>query len=418
MGFRWRLFLGLAIAVALAALLQGIFGYIAFTRSLDTQLRFEVHHYAYLAQHALRLNQGKPRLRSEPLPGLRQGRFELEKGGKVLLSNGLPIPGSGWLTLNRNLPGGYLLRVAISRAPRAEALGAYIQTNLIALPITLLIVLFGAALMLQFLFRPVRELTGAVRQLSQAKMPEPVRVPSGNDELAVLASSFNHMAGELLKRMERERTFTRYASHELRTPLASFKIQLEALDLGLLPQEQVVASLERSAEQMERILSGLLQLTRSPELALERLSALSLLKSAASAASAGERLRLVCSGCQAAVLGQADLIGQALGNLIENALRYSEGAVDLGAELRGDQVALSVRDYGEGVPEEQLVRLSEPFFRLAKDRKGLGLGLALSAHIANSLGGALEFRNASPGLQATLLIPGVLERGPARPVLS
>ena len=86
-----------------------------------------------------------------------------------------------------------------------------------------------------------------------------------------------------------------------------------------------------------------------------------------------------------------------LSNLISNALKYSCDAVVVSACAQQSTVTVSVRDYGKGVPEDLLAKLTTPFFRVQGNRaKGLGLGLALSEHIIRSLGAEMTFCNIKP----------------------
>jgi signal transduction histidine kinase len=101
-----------------------------------------------------------------------------------------------------------------------------------------------------------------------------------------------------------------------------------------------------------------------------------------------------------------------LRNLIDNALRHSAGAAQVplvSLTREGDgRVALAVRDFGAGVSDEQLQRLSEPFYRTDSARVratgGVGLGLYLCRLVAQAHGGELRFRRAEPGLEAVALI--------------
>ena len=106
------------------------------------------------------------------------------------------------------------------------------------------------------------------------------------------------------------------------------------------------------------------------------------------------------------VLAHADLLSQALGNLVSNALKYSQADVYVYAQTQGEMLELCVRDYGAGVPAQALHQLTTPFFRLRNHQtKGLGLGLALSEHIVHSLAGSLHFCNQDDGFIASIRLP-------------
>ena len=234
-----------------------------------------------------------------------------------------------------------------------------------------------------------------------------MQVPPGDDELSQMAQSFNLMQTSIQTLLERERAFTRYASHELRTPLSTFKVQLEALTLGLNPAEQVVPVLERNVVRMEGVLAALLALARSGERSSERTALRPLLRDllASLLPEARARVKLRYLLADRTEVANAPLLVQAVQNLLTNALRYSSGEVVLSAEARGRELLLRVRDFGPGVPEDALKSLTRPFYRRGRHHESLGLGLALVESISRSLSGRLELENVFPGLEARLWVP-------------
>jgi signal transduction histidine kinase len=214
----------------------------------------------------------------------------------------------------------------------------------------------------------------------------------------MLTANFNAMVAEVRGMLERERSFTRYASHELRTPLSTLKAQLEALELGLMPPEQVMPTMQHALADTETILGALLQLSRLEQPRLEPLP-LSDVMGQLEQHIENDRVRFHMPA-DVWLLSHSDLLNQVLSNLINNALKYSDGHVDVcanqQADTRAEAVTISVRDYGAGVPEDVLAKLTTPFFRVQGSRaKGWGLGLALSEHIVRSLGGEITFGNVS-----------------------
>ena len=189
-------------------------------------------------------------------------------------------------------------------------------------------------------------------------------VPEGGDELAQLGDTLNEMLDRLERSAERERGFVASASHELRTPLALLRAELElALREGRSPEElrEAVASAASESDRLVQLAEDLLVLARADEGRLpvrpEQLDAAELLATTArrfetrggarSAPRAARRTRL------ATALGRlhADRLRaeQALANLVDNALRHGEGAVELAAEPAGDGVRLHVLDRGPGL---------------------------------------------------------------------
>ena len=105
-----------------------------------------------------------------------------------------------------------------------------------------------------------------------------------------------------------------------------------------------------------------------------------------------------------------------LGNLIENGLKYA-GAVEVGIAREAEGIAIRVRDFGPGIPEAELEKVFEPFYRLEasrnRDTGGTGLGLSIARQLAGAMQGALELRNhPQGGLEATLRIRNLEDGGP------
>jgi signal transduction histidine kinase len=111
--------------------------------------------------------------------------------------------------------------------------------------------------------------------------------------------------------------------------------------------------------------------------------------------------------------GNRELIGQALSNLVDNALKYgrpdagSPATVRLSAESQGGEIVLAVADHGSGIPEGDRERVLERFIRLDKSRTqpGFGLGLSLAAAVARLHGGRLRLEDNAPGLRAVMSVP-------------
>lgn len=286
--------------------------------------------------------------------------------------------------------------IAVEVSERYADLAAYLRQELVVMPLTFLITALLAWWLVQQTLEPLAKLTEATRQLQRQRFPEPLPVASEHDEIGMLTANFNAMVAEVRGMLERERSFTRYASHELRTPLSTLKAQLEALELGLMPLEQVMPTMQHALADTETILGALLQLSRLEQPRLEPLP-LSDVMGQLEQHIENDRVRFHMPA-DVWLLSHSDLLNQVLSNLISNALKYSDGHVDVcanqQADTRAETVSISVRDYGAGVPEDVLAKLTTPFFRVQGSRaKGWGLGLALSEHIVRSLGGEITFSN-------------------------
>jgi signal transduction histidine kinase len=256
--------------------------------------------------------------------------------------------------------------------------------------------------------------------ISTAEAGERLPVPDSSDELARLGETLNEMLGRLEVAFARERTFVADASHELRSPLAVLKTEIDlALRRGRTAQE-LRAALESASEETDRLVQlaeDLLVIARVDEglLAIrhEDLDAGELLRTVAGrfeqrAATEVRRIE-VADGEPLHLRGDRVRLEQALGNMVDNALRYGTGDVRLSAAVRDGTLELRVSDEGPGLPPDFVAHAFERFTRVdgARSRGGSGLGLAIVAAIAASHGGQATARGADvwielPGAQPRL----------------
>ncbi len=412
MSFRWRLFIGVTFAVLLTAVVYGLLGYLSFKRSLNADESKSSDSFKQAVLTSLEVSGRRPTFKPNEsaravLEEYDGSRFRVVRDERVLLEFGDAFPevSGDWMIETVDLEDGYRLELAFNVAENHAALNSYLRTALLALPAALGLAILLAFILQRLFLRPIRDLTKATNLLSKQAMPEPVTVPSGNDELSQLAESFNRMTLSLQSFIERERSFTRYASHELRTPLSNMRVLIEGMQKGIISPESGYPQVEETLKRTEGILSGLLTLTRSASVELEPVMLGSVIERVLTELPKDAKKRVrVSSKVSPIVLGREDLIKQVLGNLVSNALKYSDAVVEVTLEETPNNVTVRVRDFGAGVPEGALAKLPEPFFRIDKRKGGLGLGLALVKHIVLSLKGDFTLRNASPGLEATVTL--------------
>jgi two-component system phosphate regulon sensor histidine kinase PhoR len=236
-----------------------------------------------------------------------------------------------------------------------------------------------------------------------------------------------------LRAMRMRTDFIANASHELRTPLSSIKGFIETL-MGPAREDpeardRFLAIMQSQAERMQRLVDDLLSLNRieleEHVTPTERLDLAELARETAEALSpmARERaaeIRVALPEPGPAILGDRDQLIQAIGNLLENGLKYGGGPVELFLEPRSPahpgMAGLSVRDRGPGIPREHIPRLTERFYRVSvkrsRDQGGTGLGLAIVKHILARHRGELAVDSApGEGARFTLWLP---EAGAAR----
>jgi two-component system OmpR family sensor kinase len=290
--------------------------------------------------------------------------------------------------------------VGATREDRDEALASLGTVLLTGGPIALLLAALAGYWLASAALRPVGAMRGEAAEISRLGSGRRLPVPPGGDELARLGGTLNEMLERLEKSAERERGFVASASHELRTPIALLKAELElALREGRTAEElrAAVASAAGESDRLVQLAEDLLVLARADEGKLpvrpEALDAAELLHTTARrfearASEAGRELRVEPTDGLAL---RADRLRaeQALANLVDNALRYGDGDVELAAEPADGGVRLHVRDRGPGLDSSLDGRAFEPFTRgdRARSRGGTGLGLAIVEAIARSHGG-------------------------------
>jgi two-component system, OmpR family, sensor kinase len=252
---------------------------------------------------------------------------------------------------------------------------------------------------------------------SAARLP----VPETRDELETFGQSFNGLLDRLQVAYERQRRFTGDASHQLRTPLAALLGQLEvALRRERGPDEyrQALEAAHGRASDLRRIVESLLFLTRADaEAAAPQLEPLELQKWLnAQLGRWVDHLRAADlhyeASAPASVRAHPELLAQALGNLIDNALKYSRPGTPVICRLREEKgtARLEVEDEGLGVSAEDMPHLFDPFYRSEQARQagtpGAGLGLSVAARIAAVLGGRIEVESVpGRGSRFTIVLP-------------
>ncbi len=229
---------------------------------------------------------------------------------------------------------------------------------------------------------------------------------SGSDELAFVAQRFNHAAERVETLLESHKSLLANASHELRSPLARIRMGLELMDEmaptlagAALPPEGALApwggpaalkafpafkeEIQRNIAELDQLVDEILLASRldAKESDIGTVESVDLTGLAAEeCARAGAELVPTDDGRPLVVQGVAKLLRRAVRNLLENARRYSSGAVTVELEREGEQAVVRVRDQGPGVPPAERERIFEPFYRLAGASErfgGVGLGLAL-----------------------------------------
>ena len=269
----------------------------------------------------------------------------------------------------------------------------------------LLLALAGAWLIATTLSRPLGALAAAAGEVGRGRAPAPL-AETGPRELRTVSRAFNRMAGDLAA-MERERAMVLAGiSHDLRTPLSRLRLGLEMSGADPSAAEAMGADME----EIDKVIAQFLSFAKGEdEQQLAGDLDLLLAEIAEGYARRDQPVTYRRGG-----LGQVRFaplaIRRAVSNLVDNALHYAGGAVEVAARREGGRVVIEVLDRGPGVPAGEAERLKRPFTRLEEARSGpggAGLGLAIVDRIARAHGGRLELAaRAGGGLAARMELAG------------
>jgi signal transduction histidine kinase len=274
-----------------------------------------------------------------------------------------------------------------------------------------------------YITRPINDLKGVALSISRGNLHQRIRV-SGKNEMAALANTFNTMS-EKLENMDQKRSeFVSNASHELKTPLSSMKILIESLLYQDGVDEKIykefLGDINNEIDRLSEVITGLLTLARTDSeteaLNLDKILLSELVFKSVTALKpiANEKritlyytvnndLEIECDALK---------VMQAVMNLVDNAIKYTDsgGSVQVVLQKAGTDAAISVKDTGCGIPEQDIPYLFDRFYRVDKARArgtgGSGLGLHIAQKIALLHGGSIDVQSEEgKGSTFTLYLP-------------
>ena len=289
-----------------------------------------------------------------------------------------------------------------------------LQSNLlklsggIALGVALLSVLLS-----RMLTRKISTLLTGIRKVREGAYEHRTHIP-GRDEIAQIGEEFNSLTDRLQTTETLRRRFVSDASHELKTPLAAIRLLTDSIlqtdNMDMETVRDFVTDIGSEAERLSRITEDLLRLTRldsnqvDPPEVVEVVPVLEQVMRMMSLLAQEKGTELTCqTGGDCRVLATKGEVHQVIYNLTDNAVKYSGSRGKVRAELRrdGNDVVLTVADNGPGIPEEDLPRVFERFYRVDKARSraagGTGLGLSIVQDTVTKRGGTVSAANRPGG---------------------
>jgi signal transduction histidine kinase len=279
----------------------------------------------------------------------------------------------------------------VSDAVRATQLGILV----IGLAGVVAGVLIAAALA-GSLAKPLQRLAGAARRLGRGDLSARAGEVNGGREVVDLAESFDEMAERLERTVQAQREFVANASHQLRTPLTGMKLRLESA-IAQAPSDDVRRQLQAAEHEVDRlsdIVNRLLVMASEVEQTPARVdlgdAALRALDRWRDRAARSHALLTAAGDGADAQANQTD-VDQILDNLLDNAIAYAPGPVEIETGAAGRAAFVIVSDHGEGIPKEEQAKVTERFYRgRSAPQGGSGLGLAIAQELAEKWGGALD----------------------------
>jgi len=356
----------------------------------------------------VRLNRPSPYLEGGDLADIRARRPVeglVTVGGETFLFAARNVQGQGFVLLR-------------PKDPSFADYWPFLEGLLIACAIAAVLAAVGSFITARAIARPVRRVAEASRSLAEGISPDPVPV-EGSAELALLATSFNEMAGQLRSAQEAERNFLLSVSHELKTPLTAIRGYAEGLADGAFTPEEAAGTIREEARRLERLVRDLLDIARMNrrEFAVHRETidladvGREAVRRYETEARAGQiELDAIPTGPSPAE-GDPDRVLQIVSNLVENALRSTPpgGAV----HVRTQTGLIEVRDTGIGMASEDLPHAFERFY--LHDRAGgnpdgrrwsSGLGLAIVRELCERMGGSVAVESTlGKGTTFTVRLP-------------
>jgi signal transduction histidine kinase len=322
--------------------------------------------------------------------------------------------------LHVSLPGGFHLLIGRDVEDRAKVRALIVNGLGWAILGALVIAIVGGVVTRRALSARVEMISRTTAAIVQGDLGR--RVPEGGsaDEFDQLSRTINQMLEQIQALLEGVRNVSNAVAHDLRTPLTEARARLEDV-LGRQPSVEIAAGIEQALDDIDRLIGMSNALLRLAEIdSGVRRSGFQEVRLAEivtevvelyqpTAAENGVTFNVRMDE-RPVVNGDPFLLAQAIGNLVDNAIKYAPAgsSIDIGVSApAGDAIAVSVSDRGPGIPDAEKLRVTERFYRgdSSRGKAGVGLGLSVVASVARLHGGMLTLTDNNPGLAASLRLP-------------
>ncbi|HIF9208321.1 TPA: ATP-binding protein [Photobacterium damselae] len=266
---------------------------------------------------------------------------------------------------------------------------------------TTLLLLVFTYLMISKQTKPLKRLANAANALSLDIYQPPIK-EEGASEIVTATRAFNRMQLRLMRYIDdREKLFSSI-SHDLKTPITRLRLRAELID-----DESKIEKFNRDLDELEMMVKGALQCVRDTDLHenLVTVDVLDILHHIAEGHNSQQRKVRILEKPIVPLMAKPLALKRCFTNLIDNGVKYGERVTVLISD-ESDALVLIIKDQGEGIPLEQQDAVFEPYYRLAKDKDGHGLGMGIARNIVRAHGGDLTIHNANDGgLEVKVFLP-------------
>lgn len=324
-------------------------------------------------------------------------------------SRNVDVPGTSdhFIVVARASADGHLVVAGSSTEHIDSAVSTAIWLLAVATPIGIGLLALVVWVSVGRALRPVEAMRREAGEITSERLDRRLPVPDGEDELSRLARTLNEMLDRVDLVHRRQRQFVSDASHELRSPLAVLRqlAEVAARRPGQADAAELAADVLAEEHRMEDLVEALLTLARLDDDSLGPLEPVDLdevvLAEVARLRTPGRVRLVVTSLTPVTVQGSAPLTGQAVRNLLSNALRHAVTTVEVRMVVVDDRVEIVIDDDGAGIPVAERERVFERFVRLdearARESGGSGLGLAIVRKAVLALGGEVRIEDSPLG---------------------
>ncbi len=297
------------------------------------------------------------------------------------------------------------------------------QFPVIPLLIPFTVSLIFSAGLAWYITRPLRYLSDATKGFADGKLDVRVmpKIGSRKDEIADLGQDFDHMATQIQQLINSQKRLLNDVSHELRSPLARLHIAAEMSRQQPERAADMLARVEKESRRLDELVGELLTLSRLESGALQHeldyfdLNGLinTIADDARFETETQNKKVMYQSQSELLIKGHVELLRRAIENIVRNALFHTpqQSQVDIRLKHNHNQVEIMICDQGDGVPEEKLAQLFQPFVRIKESNQnanlpGYGLGLAIARRAVELHAGSIEaYNQQSGGLCIVIRLP-------------